>query len=112
MTTGGAVGQGLHRLFFVAARVICPRSRAVVEAIDSPSRLQFGEAGMPDESDIAEAVDHTEAGAAPPLRGANGAINPDFVELVEQAVEAGDAGLLRTLVGELHESDVGDLIEA
>src|SRR5882762_5498794 len=67
---------------------------------------------MPDESDIAEAVAHSDASAAPPLRGADGAINPDYVARVERAVAAGDAGLLRTLVGDLHESDVGDLIEA
>src|SRR4051794_17672713 len=68
---------------------------------------------MPDETDIAEAVADTGASAMPPLRGADGgAVNPDFVALVEQAVEAGDADLLRTLVGDLHESDVGDLLEA
>src|SRR5258708_11333758 len=67
---------------------------------------------MPDESDIAEAVDRTGASAAPPLRGADGPINPDYVALVEDAIAAHDAGLLRTLVGDLHESDVGDLIEA
>jgi magnesium transporter len=72
---------------------------------------EIGEAGMPDESDIAEAVDHS-ASAAPPLREPDGHINPDYVALVEQAVAAQDAGRLRTLVGDLHESDVGDLIEA
>src|SRR5438445_4327790 len=65
---------------------------------------------MPDESDIAEAAEHSAA--APPLRADDGAINADFTALVEQAVAEGDADLLRTLVGDLHESDVGDLIEA
>lgn len=67
---------------------------------------------MPDEKDIAEAVAHAETGAAPPLRGETGAINSDFVAMVERAVEDRDAGLLRALVGDLHESDVGDLLEA
>ena len=66
---------------------------------------------MPDETDIAEAVDRSVS-AAPPLRDANGHTNPDYVAVVEEAIAAQDAGLLRTLVGDLHESDVGDLIEA
>ena len=49
---------------------------------------------------------------APPLRDADGAIRPEYVEVVSEAIAGRDAGLLRALVGELHESDVGDLIEA
>jgi magnesium transporter len=49
---------------------------------------------------------------APPLRDAEGAIRPEYVEMVTKAIAGRDAGLLRALVGELHESDVGDLIEA
>ena len=37
---------------------------------------------------------------------------PEFVETVAEAIGGRDAGLLRALVGELHESDAGDLIEA
>src|SRR5688572_17376954 len=65
---------------------------------------------MPDESDIAEAV--ANGATTLPLRAADGAINPAYVAVVEQAVEAGDADILRTLVEDLHESDAGDLIEA
>jgi magnesium transporter len=71
---------------------------------------QIGEAGMPDETDIADTA--ARAAAAPALRDAGGAINADYAAAVEEAVAAGDAGRLRALVGELHESDVGDLIEA
>ncbi len=50
--------------------------------------------------------------AGPSLRDADGAIHPDFVAMVSEAVQGHDAGLLSALVGELHESDTGDLIEA
>jgi magnesium transporter len=50
--------------------------------------------------------------AAPALRDAEGAIRADYVEEVAAAIAARDAARLRTLVGELHEADVGDLIEA
>jgi len=46
------------------------------------------------------------------LRDAEGAINPDYVEKVTAAIAGHDAGLLRALVGGLHEADTGDLIEA
>ena len=65
---------------------------------------------MSDETDIAEM--EAQAAAAPPLRDDSGAINADYVAVIEEAVEGQDAGRLRTLVGDLHESDVGDLIEA
>jgi magnesium transporter len=50
--------------------------------------------------------------ANPPLRDAEGAIRPEYVEMVAEAIAGRDAGLLRALVGDLHESDAGDLIEA
>jgi magnesium transporter len=46
------------------------------------------------------------------LRGEDGAVSADYVERVGQAIGAGDSAALRELVGDLHESDVGDLIEA
>src|SRR5882762_2157599 len=46
------------------------------------------------------------------LRDEDGAIRADFVERVALAVAAGNSASLRELVGDLHESDVGDLIEA
>src|SRR5712691_6915325 len=46
------------------------------------------------------------------LRDEDGAIRADFVERVALAVAAADTASLRELVGDLHEADVGDLIEA
>lgn len=46
------------------------------------------------------------------LRDADGHLRAEFVERVARAIEAGDAATLKTIVGELHESDTGDLIEA
>ena len=47
-----------------------------------------------------------------PLRGEDGAVRADYVERVAQAIERADSAALRELVGDLHESDAGDLIEA
>jgi magnesium transporter len=66
---------------------------------------------MVDAKDMAETAPRGDADA-PPLRDADGAIRPEYVEMVSEAIAGRDAGLLRALVGELHESDVGDLIEA
>jgi len=63
---------------------------------------------MVDAKDMAEAATRD----APPLRDADGAIRHEFVETVSEAIAGRDAGLLRALVAGLHESDVGDLIEA
>jgi magnesium transporter len=41
-----------------------------------------------------------------------GAITPSFLADVEAAIEAGDSRRLRTLAGDLHEADLGGLIEA
>jgi magnesium transporter len=46
------------------------------------------------------------------LRSEDGAIRPEYIERVKDAVEHHDSAVLRHLVGELHESDTGDLIEA
>ena len=56
--------------------------------------------------------DMTAAPAPIALRGEDGAVREDYVERVAQAIQAADTALLRDLVGELHEADVGDLIEA
>lgn len=45
-------------------------------------------------------------------RAADGTLREDYLDRVIQALEAGDAATLRELVGELHEADVGDVIEA
>src|SRR5262245_54872394 len=53
------------------------------------------------------------ASAAPvALRDEDGALRADFVDRIAQAITAGDAAALRTFLGDLHESDVGDLIQA
>jgi magnesium transporter len=46
------------------------------------------------------------------LRNDRGEIRPEFVEQVTAAVEASDAPALRALAGDLHEADMGDLLEA
>jgi len=48
----------------------------------------------------------------PPLRDDDGAIRGDFVAQVAQAIEAADVAALRILVGDLHESDLGALLQA
>lgn len=46
------------------------------------------------------------------LRDEDGAVRSDYVERVAQAIASKDTATLRELVGELHEADAGDLIEA
>ncbi|MET0278142.1 MAG: magnesium transporter [Pseudorhodoplanes sp.] len=46
------------------------------------------------------------------LRDDDGEIRSDYLDRVRDAVEHHDSAVLRKLVGELHESDTGDLIEA
>ncbi len=52
----------------------------------------------------------TKPSAVP--RTADGTLRADYVAQVVRALEAGDASSLRELVGELHEADVGAVIEA
>lgn len=47
-----------------------------------------------------------------PLRDADGTMRPEFIERVGDAIGRSDADALRALVGDLHEADTGDLIEA
>jgi magnesium transporter len=49
---------------------------------------------------------------APALRGKKGEIRAQFVEQVERAIAAADLAALRELAGDLHEADLGDLLEA
>jgi magnesium transporter len=49
---------------------------------------------------------------APVLRAEDGAIRADFVEQVAHGIEAGDTQALRALVGDLHEADLGAVLEA
>jgi magnesium transporter len=52
------------------------------------------------------------AAPAVPLRDEESAVRAEFVARVAQAIVAGDAAALRELVGDLHQADLGDLIEA
>jgi magnesium transporter len=69
---------------------------------------------MADDVDVAQ-----PAGAAHgsvldrlPMRDEDGQLRPEFVEEIARAVQAADAPFLREIVAELHEADLGDLIEA
>ena len=61
---------------------------------------------------MVEQADMTGAPAVAPLRDEDGAIRADFIEQATAAIERNDARALQALVGELHEADTGDLIEA
>jgi magnesium transporter len=56
--------------------------------------------------------DMTVAPAALSLRDDEGAVRKDHVDRVALAIQAGDSALLRELVGDLHQADMGALIEA
>jgi magnesium transporter len=56
--------------------------------------------------------DMTVTPAPVALRDEDGSVRQDYVERVARAIEAADAAALPGLVGELHEADLGDLIEA
>ncbi|WP_029004517.1 magnesium transporter [Azorhizobium doebereinerae] len=47
-----------------------------------------------------------------PVRDADGQVAEDFIHAVEAAIAAGDGEALRARVRDLHEADLGDLIEA
>jgi len=47
-----------------------------------------------------------------PMRNEDGEIRREFVEEIARAIAAGDTTLLRAIVAELHEADLGDLIAA
>ena len=66
---------------------------------------------------MAEDVDVAGPAAAPvldrlPMRDENGEIRREFVEQIARAIHDANATLLREIVAELHEADLGDLIEA
>jgi len=50
--------------------------------------------------------------SAPPLRTKDGSIRVAFVRQVVRAIDAADVAALRGLVGDLHEADLGALLEA
>src|SRR6266850_7111185 len=63
--------------------------------------------------DIETAVTSPAAPSAPTvIRGEDGTLREEFVDSVRDAVEKGETGTLRSLICDLHESDVGSVIEA
>ena len=65
---------------------------------------------MVEETDVA----HAEASILErlPMRDEEGDIRSQFIEEITRCIRAGDAKFLREVVAELHEADLGDLIEA
>jgi magnesium transporter len=69
---------------------------------------------------MAEDIDVAQAAARPrgsaldrlPMRDEEGQIRHEFVEEITRAIQAADTPLLREVVAELHEADLGDLIAA
>jgi magnesium transporter len=57
-------------------------------------------------------LDPKDIAATTAPRAADGTLREDYVDRVVKALEAGDAASLRELVGDLHEADVGGVIEA
>ena len=47
-----------------------------------------------------------------PMRDEHGEIRPEFVAEMARAIDAADTSLLRAVVAELHEADLGDLVGA
>ena len=66
---------------------------------------------MADDVDVAQPADGAVLNRLP-MRDEDGDIRAEFVKKVSAAVEAADAAFLRQVVAELHEADLGDLIEA
>jgi magnesium transporter len=66
---------------------------------------------MTEDIEVAQPVDVSVL-AHLPLREQDGKIRPEFVEAISHAIHAADKPLLRAAVAELHEADLGDLIEA
>src|SRR5690242_1720883 len=66
---------------------------------------------------MSEQIDVPRADEGPPpgrvpMRGDDGQMRREFVEDIARAIAAHDTALLRSVVAELHEADLGDLIAA
>lgn len=59
-----------------------------------------------------DATELPEASALPPLRTDDGELDPAFLARLQTAIETADRDIIEALAGDLHEADVGDLIEA
>jgi magnesium transporter len=66
---------------------------------------------MSEEIDVAQPAD-TSAPDLLRMRDESGEIRPEFVEEIARAIHDANTLLLRTIVAELHEADLGDLIAA
>jgi magnesium transporter len=62
--------------------------------------------------DTETALHASETHPLPSPRDEDGDLNPDFVAAVAKAVEAHDGARVRALMADVHEADVGDLLEA
>src|SRR3954471_15475280 len=67
---------------------------------------------MADDVDVAQAAGHGSVLDRFRMRDEDGDIRPEFVEKISDAIKAADTPFLREIVAELHEADLGDLIEA
>jgi len=67
---------------------------------------------MADEVDVAAETGPKSLLDRLPMRDEDGGIRPEFVEKVSAAIKLPDAPFLREIVADLHEADLGDLIEA
>lgn len=63
----------------------------------------------PTEPNAPETLD---AGVLPALRTEEGDLDPLFLDAIRRAIEAADARTVAALAADLHEADVGDVIEA
>src|SRR6188768_940403 len=61
---------------------------------------------------MVDQAEMTPAQSPAAFRDDDGAIRSEFLDRVREAIERRDAEALQVLVGELHEADTGDLIEA
>ncbi|MSP46549.1 MAG: magnesium transporter [Xanthobacteraceae bacterium] len=61
---------------------------------------------------MVDQADMTGTRADAAFRDADGAVRSEFIDRVREAIDRGDAAALQALVGDLHEADTGDLIEA
>src|ERR1700694_3253460 len=66
---------------------------------------------MAEDKDVAPSADAPVL-APLPMRDEDGEIRREFVEEIARAIHAAEVPLLRAVVAELHEADLGDLIGA
>jgi len=66
---------------------------------------------MTEEVDVARPADVSALDSLP-MRDESGEIRHEFVEAITHAIHESNTALLRAIVAELHEADLGDLIEA